>query len=263
MLVQEERLSETTQDMLLSWEYSGFSVFVGDPVAPDQVESRERLARYVVKPAIALDRLSYTPETCRVTVHSSKRREQRELTALDFMADLAVHVPDHGEHTVLYYGRASNRARGERKKTLAQSPSREGGLPPAVSPAPAPPRGRKAFRLAWAALLKRVWHIEALRCHVCDGAMRILSAIQNAKTVLRILQHLGISTQPRAPDPHRCEDRDPDVAARHPLFYPVRPDEQHSECGGDDTGASDTSGDEWPATDPDYEWSMDEPHPED
>ncbi len=260
MLVREERLSETTQDMLLSWEHSGFSVFVGDPVAPDQVESRERLARYVVKPAVALDRLSYTPETCRVTVHSSKRGEQRELTALDFMADLAVHVPDHGEHTVLYYGRASNRARGERKKAVAQSPPPEGELP-AVSPAPAPPRGRKAFRLAWAALLKRVWHIDALRCHVCDGAMRILAAIENPKTVVRILQHLGLSTQPRAPDLHRCEDRDPAVAARHPLFHPVRPEAEHSEGESDDTAA--TSGDEWPATDPDYEWPMDEPHPED
>jgi hypothetical protein len=93
-----------------------------------------------------------------VTVHSSKRGEQQELTALDFMADPAVHVPDHGEHTVLYYSRASNRARGERKKTLVQPPSSEGELPPAVSLAPALPRGRKAFRLAWAALLKRVWH---------------------------------------------------------------------------------------------------------
>jgi hypothetical protein len=80
---------------------------------------------------------------------------------------------------------------------------------------------------------------------------------------MRILQHLGLSTQPRAPDPHRCEDRDPDVAARHPLFHPVRHDADHSGGDGDDTGARDTSGDEWPATDPDYEWPMDEPHPED
>src|SRR5208282_6574200 len=105
-------------------------------------------------------------------------------------------------------------------------------VPPSGSPGPAPPRGRKAFRLACAALLKRVWHIEALRCSVCDGAMRILSAIQNAITVSRILKHLGLSTQPRAPDPHRCEDRDPDVAARHPLYF-VR-EEAECQAGVDD-----------------------------
>ena len=110
-------------------------------------------------------------------------------------------------------------------------------------------------------MLKRVWHIDALRCHVCDGAMRILATIENPKTVVRILRHLGLSTRPRAPDPHRCEDRDPAVAARHPLFHPVRPDTELSEGAGDDTAA--TSGDEWPATDPDYEWPMDEAHPED
>jgi hypothetical protein len=262
MLVREERLSESTRDMLLSWSPSGFSVFVGDPVAPHEIESRERLARYVVKPAIALERLSYNPETCRVTVTSTKRDEQRELTALDFMADLSVHVPDHGEHTVLYYGRASNRARGERNKAMA-SDTPPATAPAAASPGPAPPRGRKAFRLAWAALLKRVWNIEALRCSVCDGTMRILSAIQNAVTVARILKHLGLSTQPRAPDPHRCEDRDPDVAARHSLFHAVRQEHEYSDVGPDDLTGQAAPGDTWPDADPDHGWPMDEPHPED
>lgn len=255
MLVWEERLSESTRDMLLSWNPSGFSVFVGEPVAPHQTESRERLARYVVKPAIAIERLSYNPETCRVTVSSTKRGEQRELTALDFLADLAVHIPDHGEHTVRYYGRASNRARGERRKaqTEAQATTATAPGPPVPSPDPATPmpRGRKAFRPAWAALLKRVWDIDALRCSVCNGAMRILSAIQKVDTITRILKYLGLSTRPRAPDAHRCEDRDPDVAARHPLLHPDAVD------GGSQVES-------WgPDPDPDSEWPMDPPHPED
>ncbi|MHB2019831.1 MAG: transposase, partial [Candidatus Xenobia bacterium] len=149
--------------MLQSWNPSGFSVFVGEPVDPHQTESRERLARYVVKPAVALDRMLYNPDTCRVTVRSTKRGEQRELTAPDFLADLAVHIPDLGEQTVRYYGRASNRARGERRKAQTEPsgtsapvpgpPAPDPGPPAPVPGPPAPatvpatpvPRGRKAF----------------------------------------------------------------------------------------------------------------------
>jgi hypothetical protein len=101
--------------------------------------------------------------------------------------------------------------------------------------------------------LKRVWDIDALRCSVCNGAMRILSAIQKAETIKRILKHLGLSTQPRAPDPHYCEDRDPEVAARHPLFHP----------GEGYRGTDDRGTDDWPVADPDYDWPLDAPHHED
>ena len=75
------------------------------------------------------------------------------------------------------------------------------------------------------------------------------------ETIQRILQHLGLSTQPKGPDPHYCEDRDPDVAARHPLFHAPPGD---SDAGTDVSGAGD-----WPVADPDYEWPMDAPHAED
>jgi hypothetical protein len=118
---------------------------------------------------------------------------------VDFLADLSAHVPDHGEHTVLYYGRASNRSRGERKKVQTE------GVEPQATPAAdvgVLPVTRKSFRISWAALLKRVWHIDALRCPRCHGALIMISAIQKAEVILRILNHLGLSDQPRAPDPH-------------------------------------------------------------
>jgi hypothetical protein len=153
-------------------------------------------------------------------------------------------VPDHGEHTVLYYGRASNRARGERKKARTEPSETQD---PPVAAASTLPDTRKSFRLAWSALLKRVWNIDASRCPRCHGDLRILSAIQKADVILRILDHLGLSDQPRAPDPHDCEDRDPDAAARHPLLHP----------DGEDPGTH------WPVADPDGDWPMDPPHPED
>jgi hypothetical protein len=240
----------------LNWNPSGFSVFVGDPIAPENSASRERLARYLVKPAVALERLSYSAETCRVTVTSTKRGEQRTLQALDFMAELSVHVPDRGEHTTRYYGWLSNRSRGDRAKARAAA------LPSGAAPGPPPTDGteaampaqtRKRFRLAWAALLKRIWDVDALRCLRCDGPMRIISAITQADVISRILRCLGLLYQARAPDPHDCEDRDLDVVARHPLLHPPADD---IDIGWD--VAPDPVAD----ADSDDTWTMDPPHPD-
>ena len=44
-LLAKERISDRVVEILLSWRHPGFSVFQGDPVSPEDQESRERLAR--------------------------------------------------------------------------------------------------------------------------------------------------------------------------------------------------------------------------
>ena len=61
-----------------------------------------RLARYLVNGPVSLERMWYDPETCRVRYSSVKRGEGRDLPGMDFMAELAVHIPDLGEHGVTY-----------------------------------------------------------------------------------------------------------------------------------------------------------------
>ena len=56
MLVREERLHEATAERLASWSHSGFSVFVGRSIEPDDEEARLRLARYLVKGPVSLER---------------------------------------------------------------------------------------------------------------------------------------------------------------------------------------------------------------
>ena len=56
-LHQAERLSERFRDQLLSWVHPGFSVFAGPPVEPTAVESLESQARYITRPALAMDAL--------------------------------------------------------------------------------------------------------------------------------------------------------------------------------------------------------------
>ena len=155
MLVRRHRLAEKTRQRLLSWEHSGFSVWVEAPILPEEVSSRLRLARYLVKAPVSLERLECNEGACTVVCTCSKRDERRTLTALDFMAELSQHIPDRGQNAVVYHGRYSNRSRGERRKVAAGtvSPLPDPGTAGAADPDPGFGLKRRAFRLAWAALL--------------------------------------------------------------------------------------------------------------
>ena len=56
-LHQAERLSESFMQNLLSWVHPGFSVFAGPPVEAAAAASLESQARYITRPALAMDAL--------------------------------------------------------------------------------------------------------------------------------------------------------------------------------------------------------------
>jgi hypothetical protein len=225
LLVRRERLAKSTADRIMQWSPTGFSVWLGDPIYPHEVESRLRLARYLVKPAIALNRMEYDPKTCLVRYTSTAQRRSRTLTALDFMAELVVHINDPRDHTVSYLGRCSNRSRGMRRKAASVQ---------GCTPSPAPPMpSRQAFRRSWAQLLKQVWSVDVTVCPRCGGNVRIRCAILKPRSIKRLLDHLGIPS-PRPPNPHDCPPAPGyqlllpvglPVATPSPSVTPVHPDD--------------------------------------
>jgi hypothetical protein len=52
-------------------------------------------------------------------------------------------------------------------------------------------------------LILRVWHVDPLRCPVCQNPLRVIAVIDAPRVVERILRHLGVwhDPQPRPP-PH-------------------------------------------------------------
>jgi hypothetical protein len=56
-LHKSERLSESFMQNLLSWVHPGFSVYAGPPVDAAQIASLESQARYITRPALAMDAL--------------------------------------------------------------------------------------------------------------------------------------------------------------------------------------------------------------
>ena len=56
-LHKAERLSESFMQNLLSWVHPGFSVYAGPPVDAAEIASIESQARYITRPALAMDAL--------------------------------------------------------------------------------------------------------------------------------------------------------------------------------------------------------------
>ena len=130
----------------------------------------------------------------------------------DFLAAITQHIPDKGAQMVRYYGWYSNKMRGVRQSRL---PPQWVVRRPGVSPPPPVKLPSKR----WRDLILRVWHVDPLRCPVCQNPMRVIAIIDDPLVIERILRHLGAWHDPPAglPPPgasgpytyEPCDDVDP------------------------------------------------------
>ena len=91
-----------------------------------------------------------------------------------------------------------------------------------------PPRPTQPAR-RWAALLKRVWHVDPLRCPTCGAAMKIVSFIEPTRPDLiqKILTYCGLADEPpRAPPRGRHSGRT--APADHP--EPIAQNQSSYQC---------------------------------
>lgn len=50
----------------------------------------------------------------------------------------------------------------------------------------------KIFRRNWARLIQKIYEVDPLVCPKCQGAMRIVSSIEDPSVIRDILKHLGL-----------------------------------------------------------------------
>jgi hypothetical protein len=50
----------------------------------------------------------------------------------------------------------------------------------------------KEFRQNWARLIKKIYEVAPLVCPKCQGAMRVISVIEDPLIIKKILKHLGL-----------------------------------------------------------------------
>ncbi len=199
LLRAEGLLNDERTQLLLSWRHTGFSVHNRVRVDQGDMGALERLARYILRPPISLERMSWDNvgevRYRRKPGHDQNPQLQRDplktFDAADFLARVIMHIPDPRRHLVRYCSWYSNVSRGKRRAALEeQSPDAQ----PACSTLPEDDQDRSpealSLRRSWAQMIKRLYEVDPLLCPNCGSEMLIIAFIINHQVVDHILRHL-------------------------------------------------------------------------
>ena len=188
LLRDEELLTEERIELLLSWRHSGFSAHNAVTVPPGDRDGIERLARYLLRAPVSLERLRVDPRTRSIHYRpkgAHPRHAESTFEVTEFLARLLQHVPEPRLHQVRYYGFYSNVARARRAEGEADREVIPG--PEATEPGAA---GHRRLRRSWAQLIRRIYEVDPLTCAECGSEMRILAFLLAPAVVRKILDHL-------------------------------------------------------------------------
>jgi hypothetical protein len=174
----------------------GLSLHAKVALAADDFDGRERLARYLARPAIASERLSLDAHgrvVYRLRRHWKDGTRAVVFQPLDFIARLAALVPRPRAHLLTYHGVLAPAAQWRDWIVPARprSPSRDPSQ--ALVERALRPDGAKK-RATWAELLKRTFQIDVLTCPWCGGKRQLIALLTDGKVVRAILEHLGLPT---------------------------------------------------------------------
>jgi hypothetical protein len=185
---------------------NGFSLHAGVSCEGHERDKRERLCRYIARPAVAIPRLSLSSAGKVVYTLKTPYRDGTTQVAfdrgghppVDFMARLAALVPKPKVNLTRYHGvlAPNHRLRGEvtparRGKELKKGANTESRTPAARHAA-----------MTWAQRLKRVFNIDIDICGHCGGTVKIIACIEEQETIDRILTHLRRKEQETPILPH-------------------------------------------------------------
>jgi hypothetical protein len=192
-------------DKPLCANLDGFTLHAATRAGALDSVGRETLCKYVLRPAIAQERLTRGPDgLVRIALKRpfSDGTVAVDLDPLSLLSRLAASVPPPRLHTVRYAGVLAPASK-LRARIVPKS-----GVPPATtddldaSSPSSPKRGGCRYR-PWAELLKRTFGVDVLECPRCKGRMKLLAVVTEAKSIQRMLRHLGEATEPPAREPAR------------------------------------------------------------
>ena len=120
LLVAEGAIGERLSASLLAWRHSGFSVHNGVRVPAGDIEDRKKLAQYMLRAPLSLEKMTYLPDAGMVVyrshMHKGLKRNFQLMPGAQWLELLCRHIPDRFEHLVRYVGWYSTRVRGDRPR---------------------------------------------------------------------------------------------------------------------------------------------------
>jgi len=175
-------ITDTVIAQMGSWQASGFSVWIGDVIEPQDSAARLFISQYLTKCPVRLKDTKIIKTASGDKVRYGKDNNFRDYAPLDFLAAISAQIPNRWEQTIRYFGAYSARTRGKRRKQ-----ARENEVIPTEHEI-----DRRAVSKSWAKLIKKVYEVNPLLCPKCGGEMRIKAFITDTMEVARIIKHLNI-----------------------------------------------------------------------
>ena len=118
LLLAESAIGERLSASMLAWRHSGFSVHNGVRVPAGDTEGRKKLAQYMLRAPLSLEKMTYDAKTGMVIyrshMHKGLKRNFQLMPGARWLELLCRHIPDRFEHLVRYVGWYSTRVRGAR-----------------------------------------------------------------------------------------------------------------------------------------------------
>ena len=158
---------------------AGFSLHAGVAARAHERKKRERLCRYVARPAVSEKRLALTSNG---NVRYQRKTPYRDGTThvvfepLDFIARLAALVPKPRVNLTRFHGVFAPNSKHRAQVTPAGRGKGSKASSSNATEAPTPAERRAS--MTWAQRLKRVFNIDIETCRHCGAAVRIIACIR-------------------------------------------------------------------------------------
>src|SRR6266436_9151359 len=179
---------------------AGFDLHANVAVPAADRTRLEQLCRYLLRPAVAQDRLSLLVDGRVVlTLKTAWTDGTRYLVfePLELLEKLAALTPRPRINLVLYHGVLAPHARWRARVVAYRAPPVEA---PAVASASANASGEPAAaptsrHWAWADLMRRAFDIDVLACPRCGGRMRLIGTVEDPDAIRAILAAVAASRE--------------------------------------------------------------------
>jgi hypothetical protein len=179
----------------LCYASAGFSLHAATRVEADDRERLEQLCRYVSRPPLSSERLERISEDklkVKLKTPWSDGTSFLVVSPLELLEKLSVLVPPPRFHLVRYGGIFAPNAKLRAKVVPASTKDDEKD---SDAEDERKQTGSSKYRLAWAALLARVFDADVSSCPACGSRMRIVAFITDPFSVRRYLEGVGLPTE--------------------------------------------------------------------
>src|SRR5271154_775674 len=167
----------------------GFTLHAATRAGALDAPGREALCKYVLRPAVAQERVTQGPDgLVRIVLKKpfSDGTVAVDMDPLSLLARLAAAVPPPRLHTVRYAG-----VLAPASKLRAHIVPKPTAPPEPLASEPPEPKNTAGSRYRpWAELLKRCFSIDVLTCTGCGGRMRLVALVPEPASIRRFLRGL-------------------------------------------------------------------------